>query len=482
MTIETQGRSVVSEPVSKNSGKSVLDDTSQLGKPVQSTNQSITKAPKIDCESKICPSKEPFSHIQRPLSGSTNQLDHMFYGAKQQLQKQQQEISIALDPPIIEKRSSARSSHLSPGQVCTDTDADTDNTEGESYVSSVLPVSNDDVIMAVRGEKPAQEGGSGVAKKIDGFTSWIISGFDSLANVGLKAPIGFLDWSGEESQIRMIRVASGGNISERPKHVQDKEGVVTCQKAATSTNNAPPLTIVRNPRRHEKKDSTSCLQMRSVAQPSSNKCDNENEENEPYTGNNNSGFVHHPDTPIEVRNQTVCKEYKEVKVGVAAVSQGNAEQVEQQSGKILERCSKKLVRDNVSISTIEIPTPYEVVQNEDAHSVSILGLERSKKEFDSTIETCVHPSNQVQAKPKLAKQPVKQQLAKRHGKKTQQQGHLQKGRQGKQRSQSPRQTKHSGVVVTKKKIVGKAGKAKAVASTFEAQQKKGPFSHFGRRN
>ena len=58
---------------------------------------------------------------------------------------------------IPANRSSAKSSQRSSGQGGSATDAETNNTEADSYGSTIEPVSNDDIIKAVRGEDQASK-------------------------------------------------------------------------------------------------------------------------------------------------------------------------------------------------------------------------------------------------------------------------------------------------------------------------------------
>ncbi|KAL3905998.1 MAG: hypothetical protein SGILL_009456 [Bacillariaceae sp.] len=163
--------------------------------------------------------------------------------------------------------------------------------------------------------------------------------------------------------------------------------------------------------------------------------------------------------------------------GVEAVSAGNAEHCfNRRNRNSLGANPKKLLRDSVSISSIEIPTPYREDMGEaDAHSLSMLGLEKEK----------VMPSAETKALTKHSKRHKEilgtdKKTLKKHCRETrlQKQKSLREEQPTKPLSLSSRKTKDRGAVPQKKS----AGKKAADASKPKTGKKKKPFSLFGRRS
>ena len=124
-------------------------------------------------------------------------------------------------------------------------DNDTFKTEGDDSF-----VSNEDIIKAVRGHNDTmdanqkQEVRSG--SNLDGLTSWIIAGFDSLANAGLKDPIGFLDWSGEERKIKEMQNASDVEVDARTRQADSLQGGAFIKEANKFDRSTSSGTGTRN--------------------------------------------------------------------------------------------------------------------------------------------------------------------------------------------------------------------------------------------
>ncbi|KAG7344382.1 hypothetical protein IV203_022390 [Nitzschia inconspicua] len=319
----------------------------------------------------------------------------------------------SVDPPgaeslaVLQKRSSGRSS----SRRSRDNDSESSDTDNDSYASSDRQVSNDDIIKAVRGEKPGVDDHD-VVKNIDGLTSWIISGFDSLAGVGLKNPIRFLDWSGEETRMHNVEHANVSQVDPPTPAVTDNDGTSqgpTVQSGAALSES--PENMVISPRSqvgdisrsgpgengqldYEKQEEA----RNAIKSP--RRARDQREPNKFLVGK--PGLVKQRIATISSREMqqhspALDHDEKEGKLKTS-ISNGSAEvkslklqtgvevkvpdtteqQIEQRNREVLERRSRKLMRDNVSISSIEIPTPNRE-KTEDEYSVSILGLQKGER-------------------------------------------------------------------------------------------------------
>jgi hypothetical protein len=396
VSVNSRGRSVVTEPPVWRFGTKKQDDTHSQGSPVKlrhSFAQEILKSPAKPPTNRVEPERNQGNRGTRATENH------------------------AMDPPGTEEFDSLgkRSSGRSSSRRFAESDGDTyDQTEVDSYASSDRPVSNDDIIKAVRGEKAATED-EDVVKKIDGLTSWVIAGFDTLASVGLKAPMGFLDWSREEKRMESKQAAS--EISERFSHVQDDQGALTLRKIqaplnpSTSTGIYPgndeadavipsPRSVAGSRSKSRSGRQTNNENYQKAAKTSENGRGTRDPQHAKKHFTGKSGFVQQRIQKISGReseqqvpavdesrgqddlNVVPSKNSAEVKslkleTGVEVkVPDTTEQQIEQRNREILERRSRKLLRDNVSISSIEIPTPTRP-KTEDEYSVSILGLRKS---------------------------------------------------------------------------------------------------------
>jgi hypothetical protein len=382
----------------------------------------------------------------------------------------------------------------SGSQSAERTDTDTYNSDGDSYMSSVRPVTNDEIIKAVRGEKNVVGEQPGVGKNLDGLASWFISGFDSLANVGLKDPIGFLDWSGEEREIRKLQTASGHGASDRFKHVKDEQGVLTLRKTAAAAASGGPR------RKSQKSTSGQSVSIdednRNGSRASSSQISSSQEETEEHRGVRDPQRLHlqtdpptipdslmmHPRVQREQQklgaNQASPKGKTEVK-SLHLETQGNEPQKpvqnsdEQNENKeqIPPETSRKIPRDLVSISSIQIPTPEKTI--EDEYSVSILGLARNKRSLQSSASRTSHKVDSV--KKSEASQQVNRDSAKQQKSKKQNQ-------QKKQEVSPPRKDKRKETSASTKKSHDKKPSRKSKApskkpsSSKSAGQTRKPFT------
>lgn len=438
---------------------------------------------------------------------------------------------VALDPPgadnltVLEKRSSGKSS----GRRSPQTDSESYNTEGDSYASSDREVSNDDVIKAVRGEKTTSE--DPVTKNIDGFTSWIISGFDALASTELKTPIGFLDWS-RETRLQEDGVVHGDNEGKvDPSQTPQFDSIIQSNQNTTKDSNMPTNddteNMILSPR------SQSGSRSRSKSKPR-RQMNDENQQKTANTGNSpratrtsrgpNKFLVGEPGL-VRQRIQTIAsRELQEAPPADALIEQqkqeeiktapskGSAQvkslilesgvevkvpdtteqQIKQRNREVLERRSKKLLRDNVSVSSIEIPTPNRA-KTDDEYSVSILGLRKGER-APSIEEAPVSVPEETQKSGKIpSAHSTKQRSVKKDGAKKsrsrsqrkvddQQKSTTKVQPKHRRRSQSPHQSKSRGKSPSVRKRQEKT-KSKGLKSNNIKQEKnsKKTFSIFGRK-
>jgi hypothetical protein len=281
---------------------------------------------------------------------------------------------------------------------------DVDNNEGPD--STVPQITNDDIIEAVRGQNKESDSkiemGVDVGSKLDGFTSWIISGFDRLTTPGLRDPIRFLDWSGSGTIGHQEQRAHEGATNEVLDEYGHRKSTTISDRGGDSPENGDSQRKTENDDTlgRQGREDRSSVHAASQTAAGPTQIDVLQQKFYQLLGVGTT-VVPHNDDGNELQKSPATRIAVVQSLTLDDKCTPTADQVEAIEVRREEKTTPLAGmvhsdrRDHISISSIEIPTPTKQFAKDDDYSGSMLGLEKGEKRLQTSIEQQGHQTQRA---------------------------------------------------------------------------------------